>query len=877
MYFKGKGDDAVEGDTQLQQQHVEQVVILQRGGHDVVHGVHQVGHGGIVGFVIVFADSLGLDDLLQSLLGFGEDAHIPAGGGADGQLDFGGGANGNGHIDPNRAAVHVHFHAYGLGEGQGRLHRQDDPPVLHDGDGGGNADPGGYLAAGNGKRHRGLAGHQPGGSPRQGINALAIEFIQLLLGFRSGHHGNQHLGLQFLVIFHLTGQVSRQHIQVILGQFAFQAHILGGVHIKLRQVILRVGVGKADIGAAFRSFAFQNLGEEHVAVEIALGVGGYILLVPADLAVVEGDQVAFVKSDLAVQDDAAGQVLGLLELLGIFALLVQDLLIPGRGGFGKGGLRLFLFLDLGDGLIVHNIVPEDVVQVLGEDDVLDLLFVNGYHAGVGVVGTVHKAHAVGQLDGKGGAGLKALLAVLFVAAAVEGEAAVAGYRGDGGLRDTGAGDQLDAAQQLLRGHGPGHPQRDAAPPVQVFKGRDVAVLGYLLGLVGYKVGVQGDVLGDGLAVGEDLRASFVRAPAAEGIALLLGADLLDGPGQQGFALAQGQGFQRLAAHGVQGDMDGFSLRDKPGVQGGLPFRRRVEGAGLGQVLVRIPGGEHIAFLGGVLLREGENITRLGGFRPVNLAVRHEEDQEGRQHRLLLRARLQGLGAAVGGFQGHGALAFVQHGAVGRRQNAFRVPGDPNKAQGAVALDAEAAVTLQNDLRDPGVFVQTQGYGFTLLGPQGQLVQCRAVEHRLAVAFDAEGLAGGVCQLQLAGAHGNHLPEGQAGQGGFLRRHQNVGGGVRGPQGVGLLLIPYRFIGLVPSVGALGQTLGQLGNRCLGFGLLVRRTLGGGGAFQHQIAHQHNGHEQRQESSCKFVHGSSSHIMDGLFQKPLERRLPGMYF
>ena len=681
LHVDAQGDDAVEGVLVLEQGHSEQILVFQLCVDELLHGAHQ---GFRRRFIVnvVSLRALGVDNGLQRVFRFLKHADLAAAGGRRQlQADGGLGLEEHGHIQPQHAAVHVDVQGQLLLKVQvgGQLRQQTLGPVQ--GNRKAHADARGDGAA-LGVQHNVQPGRGHIGSQRrQGVGAFAVHVVQHALGILAGHHSHQHLGLQLVIGGQLAGNGLFDLLQLRRGQLLLHVHLFGGMHVQVGDVVRGIGVAEGHLGGAvLQGFHAQDLRKQYIArlVPALPGVDGG--LVTVDFAVVEHNHLLRLERHLAGHGQPAGNhvALGVMILqhvvdgavLGIFGGI---LLVRGAHG----------------GVVGHG-VPQDVGQALGELDNLHLLAIDAHRQGIDILRVPGEAQAVLRIQGEGGAGGEATVAVNFRAAA-----GVA--HGDLRHGQAGAGFHGDAVLRLISGHALGQHHADGRGAVGQLNGRDGAeVLLHLL-LIGGIQGVEGHALLNGIGIAEAGGAFLVHAPAAEGIPVPGGIQLLHGLGQQIFALGEHKRLQLAPAEGLEGHGHRLGGVDEPGVQGHLPIHGAEPGYGLGVRRVLIPGGEGFPVQGGGRLAvihhaAGGDLLGLHG-----RALRHKGHQPLAQHKVNLLTGLQGHRLRVGAGHVQGGVGLVDHGAGGPHGQGAHGFLHAHHAQRAAALNHNLVRALDDHL------------------------------------------------------------------------------------------------------------------------------------------------------------------------------------
>ena len=683
LHIDAQGDNAVEGMLVLEQGHGEQILILQLRVDQVLHGGHQrFGRRFIIH--VVRLGAVGQNNHLQGVLGLLQDVGIAAAGGRR-QLQANGGLGleQHGHVQPQHAAVHVDVQGQLFLEVQvgGQLHQRTLGPVQRHRDAHADARDDGVVPGVQLNVQLGIGhiGNQRG----QGIGALAVHVVQHALGILAGHHSHQHLGLQLVVGSQLAGDGLFDLPQLLSAQLLLHVHCLGGMHVQLGDVLRGIRVAEGHLGGAVcQGLHAQDLRKQHIARQVAAlpGVDGRFVTV--DLAVVEHDDLIRLERHLA----GHGQLAGNHIALGV--VILQHAVDSAVLGI-FGGIRLVCGAHGG---VAGHAVPQHVGQALGKLHDLHLLAVDAHRQGVDIIRIPGELHAVLHIQGEGGAGGEARLAIQLSAAG--------GFaHGDFGSLQAGAGFHGDAVLRLIGGHALGQHQADGRRAVGKLHSRNSAgILPHLL-LIGGVQGVEGHALLNGIGIAEARGAFLVHAPAAEGIALLGGVQLLHRLGQQIFALGKHHRLQRAAAEGFKGDGHRLGRIDEAGVQGHLPVHRAQPGHGLGIGLVLIPGCEDLPLQGGGRLGIIHHAAG-GDFLGVNGgALGHEGHQPLAQNKVNLLAGLQGHRLRIGAGHLDGGVRLVDNGAGGPHGQGTHGLLHAHNAQRAAALNDHLISALDDHLRE----------------------------------------------------------------------------------------------------------------------------------------------------------------------------------
>ena len=587
-------DDAVEVYNDNQQRNLKQIHIAQFRLHDGLHGLHDAVHG----LLIIALEAIGPDQIFQRLQRLAEVRLAVAAGHGHFQLDSRGGGQPEGSVDPDATGLHIHIYIHLLGEGHGRRNGHDRLDAAYQLDGQADGHARRHGVAGNADDGRDLDRAGLGAHRSQRIGALSIKRIQLILRVLGGHDGNQHLGAQLVVAANLRGHGAFNLINVFIVQDFLQIDLARRVHVQIGQVVHRIGVeefhGKAVVGL----FGRDNLNEHDIALVRAFRPALEVLLIRADFAVIEADD--FVRFE--------GAVAGVEQR--------------------AGGVFLILVFALDHRLIGGHVVPEQILNIVAEDDRLNLLAVDIDQERRDGLVIVLEAQSPAQDDCEARAGLKAALTVLLIGVAEQLEAILCRLHAHSRLGDAAAGLDGDQAAHILHGGNSHALRRDdlnARQPVRVGQLGRVGLTRFLLSLVGIELGIERDVLRDRLGIAEALLAGLVQAPAAEGIAVLGGINLIHRLAQQILALGKHQRRQFRAAHGVEGHRHAVGGVDKTRVERHLPVDQRQRGAWDGVVRVLIPGREHLALAGRLDGRKIDDAAGQHGQRFDRRALGHESD------------------------------------------------------------------------------------------------------------------------------------------------------------------------------------------------------------------------------------------------------------
>ena len=741
LHIDAQGDDAVEGMLVLEQGHREQILILQLRVDQVLHGGHQrFGRRFIIH--VVQLGTIRIDNGLQGVLRLVQHADLAAAGGRRQlQPDGGLGLEQHGHVQPQDAAVHVDVHGQLFLEVQvgGQLHQQTLGPVQGHRDAHADARDDGVVPGVQLNVQLGI-GHM-GNQRGQGVGTLAVHVVQPALGLLAGHHSHQHLGLQLVIGGQLAGNGPFDLPQLLRAQLILQVHFLGGVHIQVGDVILGIRIAEGHLaGAVLQGLHAQDLRKQHIARQVAALPGIDRRFVTVDLAVVEHDDLLRLEGHLAGHDQRAG------DNIALGVMILQHVVDGAVLGIIGGVLNVRLV----HGGIVGHAVPQHVGQAIVEFDDLHLLAVDAHRQGIDIFRVAGELHAVCCIQGKGGAGGEARLAVKL-------RAALGFTHGDFGSLQGGTGFHGNAVLRLGGGHALGQHQADGRSAVGQLDGSDGAGILLHLLLIGGVQGVEGHALLDGIGIAEARGAFLVRAPAHEGIALLGGVQALHRLGQQIFAPGKHHGLQLAAAEGLKGDGHRLGFIHEAGVQGHLPVHHAQAGHGLGIGRILVPGGEDLPLqLGGRLAV----IHRAAGGDFLGLhrsALGHEGHQPLAQHKVNLLAGLQGDHLRVGAGHVKGGVRLVDDGAGGPHGQGAHGLLHANNAQRAAALDDHLVSAPDDHLGQlrAGIQMQIDQIGRIILLHR-RVMNVHAADFALAQINAAPGIQG-----ERLGLHG--------GQGQLLRR------------------------------------------------------------------------------------------------------------
>ena len=673
------GNDAIEGDHDLQQGHGKQILILQVSLNQLLHGFHQR-VGCLLIVVILVCRTVGIDDLPQRGQRLIEVQTI-AGGRIDLQAHRSLGLEQNGHIQPQESAVHVDVQGQLLLKVQIGSDGGQQTLRTVQGNRHANADAGGDGAVLRGQLDVQLGIGDIGNQCGQGVGAGAVLIVQHLLGVLAGHDGHQQLRLQLVVAGQLAGDGLFDLFELLLAQALLDVHFLGGVNVQLGDVVLGIRVVEDDLTGAVRlGFHGFDFRKQHIASQIAAlpGIDGSFVAI--DFAVVEYDDLPRLEIDLAGHDHLAGNDVALS------VVILEDFML----GFIIGIINCIFDVRLAHGGVLGHVVPQNVGQSLGELDDFDLLAEDAHRQRVDVFRISGKLHAIFHIQGKAGAGGEARFAVDL-------RAALGFAHGDFRDLQASADFDIDVLQRLGRSHALGQNQADGRRAVgELDFSHGAGFFTHFL-LIGGIHGVEGHALTDGLGIAEGRGARLVHAPAAEGIALLGGVQALHRLGQQIFALGKHHRLQLTAAEGFKGDDRRIGFIDEAGVQRHLPVHSAQTGDGRGVVGVFIPCGKDLALQRGVRLGV---IHHAAGhdFLGFNArALGDEGHQPFAQHEIHLLAGLQldDLGVGAGHFKG--GFGLVDHGTGGADGQGIDGFLHTNHAQRAAALDDHFVSALDDHL------------------------------------------------------------------------------------------------------------------------------------------------------------------------------------
>ena len=510
------------------------------------------------------------------------------------------------------------------------------------------------------------------------------------------------------------------------------------MNVQIGDVIFGIRIAEGDVTRAVRTlFHGFDLRVEHIARQIAAFPEHDVAFVPAEIAVVEHDDLTRIQMGIAGHNQTAGND----RALGV---VIPEHVIDGNLGSGgrfRGRFRL------GHGGVIGHVVPEDIGQPLREFDNSGFLAEDAYRQRVNVFRLIGKLHAVLRGQGEGEAGGEARFAVDF--------RAVFGFaHSDFGRLAAGAGLHAEVCKRFIRAHALGQNQADGGASVGKLDGGGGVVLLLHDLLIGGKIGVERHALFDGVGVAEARGALLVHAPAAEGIALLVGVELLHRLGQQIFAFGEGQRLQLEAAEGFEGDDNRVRRIDEAGVERHLTVHGRQTGGGGGVVRVLIPGGEDLALKGGGRRVEVHHAAGRDFLGFNGRALGDEGHQPLGQHKVHLLAGLQldDLGVGAGHFKSDFGLVYDGGGgADGQGADGFL---HANHAQRAAALDDDFIGALYDDLGERGIRVQMEvdharlrffvRFGFLvrlLLFPDHCVVDVHAGDIALVQIHAAHGVQG----------------------------------------------------------------------------------------------------------------------------------------
>ena len=675
------GDDTVEGIHELQQGHAEQILILQISIDQFLHGIHQrVGRFLVI--VALHGCAVGLDDVFQRGLCRTKDIiHAVAGGNRDLQAHRSLGLEQNGHVHPQESAVQVDVQGQLFLEVQIGCDRNQQTLRAVQGHGNTHTDAhrGGAVLDGQLDIQLGI-GHIRY-YPRQGIGTGSILIIQHALGVLTGHDGDQHLGLQFVVGSQLAGDGLLDLRDLIVRQPFLQVHLLGGVHIHFGNVVLRIRIEEGHLGGAVgKALHRLDFREKRITRQVSALPGIDRGFIPVDFAVVEHNHLLRLEIHLAGHDQLARDHIALGVMILHYAVFRAVLVI---------GDVVFL-VRFAHRRIARHLIPQHIGQALGELDNLDLLAEHAYRQGVDIFRISGVLHAVFHIQGKGAAGGEARLAVNF--------RAIIGFaHGNFGRLHAGADLHGDMAKRLGCGHTLGQRQGDGCRAVGKLKLGHSAGVNLFLLLIGGIHGIEGHALIYGIGVSEGRGAFLIHAPAAEGITLLGGIQVFHGLGQQILSLGKHHGLQFAPAEGFKGDDRRFGFVHEAGIQRHFPVHAAQTGYRLGICSVFIPRGKVLALKGGDGFGVIHKSAGRNGLGFHGRAFGNEGNQPLVQHKIDLLARLQFHCLCIGAGHLDGLFRFIDDragGADGQLADSFL---HANYAQRAAALNQHLVGALDNHL------------------------------------------------------------------------------------------------------------------------------------------------------------------------------------
>ena len=699
IQLRRQGDDAVEVHDDDEQRNLKQIHIAQFRLHDGLHGLHDAIHG----LLIIALEAVGLDQIFQRLQRLAEVRLAVAAGHGHFQLDPRGGGQPEGSVDPDAAGLHVHVHFDLFGEGHGRRDGHDRlrPVRQRDGQADGHARRHGIAGNADDRRNLDLAGLRC--HCRQRIGSLSVERVQLVLRVLRGHYGDQHLGAQLVVAANLRGHRTLDLLNVLFVQNLFEIDLARRVHVQIRHIVHGIGVQETNGKAVVGRFRRNDLNEHDIAVERALRPAVDVLLVRVDAAVVEADDLVRFKAAVAGVQQGTGDV---------FAVLV-----------------------LRHQLQRSHVVPEQILNVVAEDDRFHLLAIDAHQQCVDGFVVIHKAQTLAQYNGEAGAGLKAALSVLLIGVAVQGKAVSGALHAHGGLGNAAAGFDGDQLLHRLRVHVLRRDDLNGRQPVRVVQLGRVGLAGFLLRLVGIEHGVQRHILSDRIRIAEALLAGLVEEPAAEGAAVHGRVDLIHRLAQQILALGKDQRRKLGSAHGVKCNRHAVVGIDKARVERHLPVDQHQRGAGHGVIRVLVPRRENLALAGGFNGRKIDDAAGQHGQRFDRRALRHKADDIAGQHQHVVRARLNGALLAVGIGDSDGAFRLVLNRAGGPDGQLPCLALHMHDAQGHAALQRHAPAPANQHLADLRLAVAAKRHVLIRVDDDG--FDLRAAERQLGRAGDGQ--------------------------------------------------------------------------------------------------------------------------------------------
>ena len=534
----------------------------------------------------------------------------------------------------------------------------------------------------------------------QRIGVCAVLVVQHPLDILTGHDSHHHLGLQLIVGSQLAGDGFFDLTNLLVGQILLEVHFIGGVDIQLGDVLLGVRIAEGHLtGAVVMALHRHNFRKEHVTGQIAAlpGVdGGFI---PIDFAVVEYNNLLRLEIDLAVHDQLAGNDVTL-------GVMILEHIIYGAI---LGIIGFILHSRFVHGGVIGHVIPQSVGQSLGKLDDLDLLAEDAHRQRVDIFRISGKLHAVLGIQGKGGAGSEARLAVNFGAGP--------GFaHGDFRGLQAGAKFNRDVVQRFGCGHALRQYQSDGRGAVGKLELSDGAgVFPHLL-LIGGIHGVKGHALLNGIGISEGRGAFLVNAPAAKGIAFFGGVQAFHRLGQKILTLGKHHGLQLTASEGFKGDDGCLGFIDEPGIQSHLSVHGIQAGHGSGIFRILIPCGEDLALQRGIGLGEIQHTTGRDLLSLNRGALGNKGYEPFVQHEIHLLTGLQpdNLGVGAGHFEGF--IRFIDHragGANGQRTHSLL---HTNHAKRTAALDKYFVGALDNNLGKlrAGIHMEVDYVGLSFL-------------------------------------------------------------------------------------------------------------------------------------------------------------------
>ena len=671
IHLGRQGDDAVEIHDDDDQRNLKQIHIAQFRLYDGLHGSHDAVHG----LHVIALEAVGLDQLLQRFQRLAEiRLAVPAGHGHL-QLDPCGGNQLQGGIDPYGSGLYADVHIELFGEGEQRRNGHDRLGAAHQFDGQADGDARRDGIAGN--LDDGLHGEAAGLGvhARQRVGSRAIARVQLVLRILRGHHGDQHLGAQFIIAANLRGHGAFDLIDVLLVQHILQVDGARRIHVHVRQIIHGVGVQEGHDEAFVRHFGRNDLNEHDEAVIGALRPALDILLVRVDAAVVEADDLIRFKAAAAGVEQRAGDVFFLPAFI----------------------------LALDHRFVGNQIVPEQILDIIAEDDGFNLLAVNADQQGIHGFIKILKPQTLAQGDREAGARLKAALSIPLVGVAEQPEAVLGGLHPQGRLVDAAAagldGNQAVHVLHGIHAHALGRDDFNGRQPIRIVQLGRVGGSSFLFNLIGIKHGVQRHILRDRLRIAKALLAGLVDAPAAEGIAIHGGIDFIHRLAQQILAPREHQRRKLGAAHGIERYGHGVFGIDEARIERHLPVDQHQRRAGDGVFRVRIPRREHLALAGGFDGREIDDAVGQHRHRFDRRALRHKADDIAGQHQHVVRAGRDRTALAVGVAELNRARRFILNRTGGANGQALNFALHMHDAEGAAALQRHMAAPADDHFAD----------------------------------------------------------------------------------------------------------------------------------------------------------------------------------